>query len=303
MTRWLHPVNFLWLEDFLALASAGGFTRAAEARHMTQPAFSRRVRALEDWLGVELVDRSRQPIVLTEAGTWFAEAARDVIARIERMPDEARAVTDASAATLRIAATHALSLTFLPGWLQRHEDAVAPNAVELMSDVLARCEDHLIQGRVQFVLCHGHRSVHGRLDARFPHAVVGTDVLVPVSAPVRARASTPRYAMSRDAPMLDYSAESGLGRIVQAAAGPRERARGTTVLTAHLASVLKKMAIDGRGIAWLPESLVVDELRARRLVRAAPRAARLPVELRLHRSEAPLAPRAQRLWDAARERA
>ena len=44
------PMNLSWLEDFLALAATGNFSRAAEDRHMTQPAFSRRVRALEEEL-------------------------------------------------------------------------------------------------------------------------------------------------------------------------------------------------------------------------------------------------------------
>ncbi|WP_141291090.1 LysR family transcriptional regulator, partial [Ideonella azotifigens] len=64
-------MNFLWLEDFLALSASGNFSRAAEERHMTQPAFSRRVRALEEWLGVVLFDRSTQPATLTETGEWF----------------------------------------------------------------------------------------------------------------------------------------------------------------------------------------------------------------------------------------
>ena len=58
-------MNLIWLEDFLALASTGNFSRAAEERHMTQPAFSRRIRALEEWLGVVLIDRTTHPAALT----------------------------------------------------------------------------------------------------------------------------------------------------------------------------------------------------------------------------------------------
>ena len=73
-------MNLSWLEDFLALAATGNFSRAAEDRHMTQPAFSRRVRALEEWLGVELFDRSTQPARLTAAGEWFRPQAEDLLA-------------------------------------------------------------------------------------------------------------------------------------------------------------------------------------------------------------------------------
>jgi len=50
-------MDIMWLEDFIKLADEGNFSRAAEARNLTQPAFSRRIRALEDWVGATLVDR------------------------------------------------------------------------------------------------------------------------------------------------------------------------------------------------------------------------------------------------------
>ena len=46
-----------WLKDFLALAELKSFSRAADARNVTQPAFSRRVRALEEWVGTRLFSR------------------------------------------------------------------------------------------------------------------------------------------------------------------------------------------------------------------------------------------------------
>ena len=83
-------MEFNWLEDFLALAEAGNFSRAAEARHMTQPAFSRRIRALEDWAGVMLFDRSAQPVKLTAAGEQFMPAVRDMLRRLAQAREEAR---------------------------------------------------------------------------------------------------------------------------------------------------------------------------------------------------------------------
>ena len=44
-----------WLEDFVALAATRSFSRAAEQRHLTQPAFGRRIRSLEQWAGTALV--------------------------------------------------------------------------------------------------------------------------------------------------------------------------------------------------------------------------------------------------------
>ncbi|MFL5159126.1 MAG: LysR family transcriptional regulator, partial [Microvirga sp.] len=55
-----------WLEDFISLANTLSFSRAAEERHVTQSAFSRRIKQLETWLGVPLVDRATFPAHLTQ---------------------------------------------------------------------------------------------------------------------------------------------------------------------------------------------------------------------------------------------
>nr|WP_316640688.1 LysR family transcriptional regulator [uncultured Roseateles sp.] len=298
-------MNLIWLDDFLTLAASGNFSRAAEERHMTQPAFSRRVRALEEWLGVLLFDRSTQPATLTEAGEWFRTVAQQVQARVARIPDEARAVADASSSTLRIAATHALSFTFLPTWLRSLEARVTVGPIQLVSDVMQQCEALLAQGRVQFLLCHAHDQVPTRLDPNsYASTVVGQDELIPVCAPDKA--GRPRHALGglgstgkARVPVLAYSAESGIGRLVRALRGPAlEAINAQPVMTAHLASVLKTMALDGRGLAWLPRSLIPDELASGRLVLAGDAPWAVEVEIRLYRQLLPVAPTAENFWRA-----
>ena len=71
--------------------------------------------------------------------------------------------------------------------------------------------------------------------------------------------------------MLSYSAESGIGRILRDVRGAAlERWPAQSVFKAHLASVLRTMALDGRGMAWLPHTLIGDDLASGRLVEAAP---------------------------------
>ncbi len=74
-------MDIRWLQDFLSLAEAGSFTVAADARHSSQPALSRRIQALEAWLGVELIDRSRYPTTLTPSGKIFRAHAAEMIKR------------------------------------------------------------------------------------------------------------------------------------------------------------------------------------------------------------------------------
>ena len=70
------------------------------------------------------------------------------------------------------------------------------------------------------------------------------------------------------------------------------------VFTAHLATVLRTMALQGRGVAWLPRSLVDDDLRAGRLVESAALAAPLQVDIRLYRRDAAEPEAAERFWRA-----
>jgi DNA-binding transcriptional LysR family regulator len=283
-------MNLIWLDDFLALAASGNFSRAAEERHMTQPAFSRRIRALEEWLGVDLFDRSSQPARLTAAGEWFRPQAQELLARVAGLPPQARAMADANATTLRLAATHALSLTFVPRWLQSLEPHTSRGPIRLVSDVLQHCEELLAQGQVQFVIAHAAAISRGEGEAAgVPSIVIGTDLLLPVHAP-----GAPAGAL------LGFSDESGLGRIVRQALGAELAAGGLRpVFTAYLASVLKAMALDGRGLAWLPESLVREELAAGRLQVAGPPHWRIPVEIRLYRDPRPMTQVAEAFWQAA----
>jgi len=296
--------EFIWLEDFLALASTGNFTRAAQDRHSSQPAFSRRIRGLEEWIGAPLVDRSTQPARLTEVGEWFRGMAEELVARTARLPGEARQLLEAHAGTLRIGSTHALSFTFLPRWLRSLETVLTLGTVALTSDVMARCEAQMQEGKFHFVLAHAHPRVPGVLDGdAYLSAAIGADQLVAVSKPTPAGEPLHRVADkgSRDAvPLLAYTEESGMGRIVRAVLGRRlETGSAHVVFTAHLASALRSMALDGRGVAWLPRTLVDEDLHLGRLVPAAASDWSVDLEIRLYRQKEPAGNAAEAVWAAS----
>jgi LysR family transcriptional regulator, hypochlorite-specific transcription factor HypT len=175
--------------------------------------------------------------------------------------------------------------------------------VELVSDVLQRCEALMLQSKVQFVLGHAHPQASGPLDVdSYASTLVGQDRLVPVSSSTK-QGGPQHHLGGRSAgevPVLQYSEESGLGRIVRAVVGRRLEAVPVRVaFTAHLASVLRTMALDGRGIAWLPESLVEDDIDAGRLVAAAGDDWSVPLEIRLYRDGSRAGNAAEDFWRAA----
>lgn len=281
-----------WLEDFLELARSGNFSRSAEARHLTQPAFSRRIRALEDWAGVSLFDRSVQPAALTAAGQRFQPLAQALLRDLQQARAAAREAAAGSAATLHFAATHALSLIFFTDWWKRFEHE-GRWTVHLASEGLPACEALLRDGRAQFLLCHVHGAAPvGLPAAAFASVRVGGDALAPYAAP--ALAGQWRDSPPAPLPLLAYSSESGLGRIFRAVLAPRLALH--PVVTADLAGLLRAMCVDGRGLAWLPQSLAAEDVRAGRLQEVGGADWRIPLEIRLFRALQGENPAAEDFW-------
>jgi DNA-binding transcriptional LysR family regulator len=293
-------MELIWFEDYLALAETLNFSRAAEARHVTQPAFSRRIRALEEWIGADLFSRTTHGVALTPAGLHFHNQAEVLTRALHQLRRDTLEVSGRSARVLSIAATHALSFTFFPKWVRRNESVLALGNLNLISDSMQACEQMMLRGEAQFLLCHTHPDMSSRLEtSQFKSIVVGADTLVPLSA--RSRNGTPRWSLDGFEPVkyLAYSAQSGLGRIVAARWGAKDRAAALeTVFTSHLAATLLSMARAGDGVAWLPRTLAEEDISAGLLVEAGNRELEIPIEIRLFRPVARQGQAAESVWAA-----
>ena len=97
---------------------------------------------------------------------------------------------------------------------------------------------------------------------------------------------------------------SGLGRILrnrlrplfEPGAADRPLAGLSVVFTAHNGILLKTMALEGRGVGWLPMTLVAEELRCGSLVDAGNGQFRVPIEIRLYRQHATMTQVAESVW-------
>lgn len=277
-----------WLRDFSALAEHKSFSRAADARNVTQPAFSRRIRALEDWIGTPLFVRGAQGASLTPAGQHFQPLAADLIRNLDQAQRDTRSVGERDTVALSIAATHALSFTFFPGWIRQHLRFEALGALSLISESMDACEQIMLGGEVHFLLCHYHEEAPARFEPdRFQSQCVGDDCLVPLCAP--GSDGLPAWPLdgisAQPARLLSYSRASGLGRILAAhPIGRTTIASMQTGFTSHLAATLMTMAREGHGVAWLPLTLAKEEIEQGRLVRAGGEQFDIPIEIRLIRS-------------------
>lgn len=298
-----HHLELAWLEDGIALAESLNFSKAAAARYVTQPAFSRRIQALEAWVGVALFERNRRGARLSQAGEVFFHQAPDLIRALYALRSETRDSVEHRAPEVIMCATHALSFTFIPDWLRNNSDISRDGAFQLVSATLHACERMLTQGGAQFLLCHHHPHMQLHLPTqKFMSISLGQDRLIPYSIPAAGTHSAKWFVDAQEGfPFLAYSADSGLGRIISNTAPLHRLTRNMeTVFTSDLAATLLALVKAGEGVAWLPHALAAESEKSGAICRAARHEEKwtIPLDIRLYRPAARLATGAETLWDS-----
>lgn len=261
-----------WLDDLQAVAELKNFSRAAEVRCVTQSALSRRIKSLEEWVGTDLVDRGTYPVQLTPAGRAFCEESREALAGLMRLRSSLREVERMPGRSIQITAGHSLSMTFLPKWLaqfQQHNEQFNARVVAAnIHDAVIALEE----GSCDLMIVYHHPLAPILLNsAKFGNLTLGYDVFMPLCAPDKK--GQPLYRLpgtsAKGVPHLAYTATTFLGRVADIVIknGPH-----LSVLErcyeADMAMLLMRMAVEGYGVAWLPQSAVIDELHRGQLVRA-----------------------------------
>jgi len=289
-------MDFKWLEDFLVLAETHSFSRSAELRGVTQSAFSRRIRALEEWLGTDLLSRDSHPVALTREGVLFRETAEEAVRMINARRAEFRDHARSRGGEISFVALHSLTVTFLPGWLMRLKATAGQMTSRVKPENFDSCIAALTEGGYDFFLTYAHPQVNIPLEpSDYPHLVVGRDSLVAVARP-----GFPEEWQSEGMPMLKYSRGSFLNAMARIALAQPGAPKVYVAHTdeASMAEAMKSMAVAGHGVVWLPRRLVENEIGTGKLEIVAPE---LPMEIRLYRNAARGRGITGRVWQAARQ--
>ncbi|MFC4261231.1 LysR family transcriptional regulator [Marinobacter lacisalsi] len=107
------------LKAFVTIVDQGSFSEAAETLHLTQPAISKRLAALETQLGSPLLERSHRQIRLTDAGARLLPHARRILDEVHNARLSLQDRDGAVSGHLSLIASHHIGLHHLPAWLQR----------------------------------------------------------------------------------------------------------------------------------------------------------------------------------------
>src|SRR5688572_16591736 len=263
-----------WLEDFVSLAETRSFSRSAQLRHVTQPAFSRRIQALEAWAGTDLVDRSSYPTRLTPAGETLYAQSLEMLQALQTARAMLRGHATAGKDVIEFAVPHTLAFTFFPAWVSSLREKFGPIKSRLIALNVHDAVMRLVEGSCDLLIASHHPSQPFQLDPdRYELVTLGQETMAPYckgDANGEPMFNLPGRA-GQPLPYLGYAPGAYLGRVTELIL----KQAGTAihldrVYETDMAEGLKVMALEGHGVAFLPHSAVKKELRSRRLVSAAP---------------------------------
>ena len=288
-------MNFIWFKDLGHLAKTGNFSQAAVLSNISQPALSRRIQALEAWMSVPLIDRSKHPVRLTAAGVQMLETGLQVLARLEV---ERKQILDAQMLpdkyVVTFGAQHSIAWRFYPAWLQAFEEAFGPILSRLRADDLSGCIRDLKNGHVDFVVAYraaqpaiDNPIVQSEGEKLMESLLIGQDCLIPVC---KAQPSNgkPMFDFDSDAstvvPFLHFGDKAPITHFLQPLLDAKDlHPRLQTVYENAMVGALRIRARDGAGVAWLPRSVVAPDLESGLLTRTGAPDWEVTLDIRLYR--------------------
>lgn len=299
-----------WLDDFIALARTRHFSRAAEERNVTQPTLSRRIKLLEDEMGVTLIDRNTLPLSLTPAGEVFLSGAENMSRIARDTKSQCREIRKQVDSRLRFATTQTLYLLFYRNWLmpasERHSTPIDLN-LNSTSWGASDFVSSLTQGQCDLVLCYWHPLIHSFQEfegADFEYLVVCEEELVPVTA--LGEDNEPLFQLPGSArnplPYINYNASSCLRPLVDHSLLKLKQPPHLVTINENMHSVsVKAMVKEGFGVGWLLKRLVNESLAYNSLSLAGDAQWNIPLEIRLYRLKNSQRETLDPFWEKMRE--
>ncbi len=289
-----------WLEDLIALAQTRSFVRAAAQRHVTHPAFGRRIRSLEQWAGVALVRREGGPVTLTAAGERLLQDARHTVESIASARRDLQHEVLPGQPTFTLVTGRTLARTLAADWLWRVRAQTAHARIHVRTGSMAQTLQRFECGEGDFMLTYHHPAIALRLkSSQYLQLTVAQDRLVPMCR-ANARGTTVfNFSTGPAVPYLGYDDSLALGRLVSDHLSNHANApRLAPALDCDSADALLEYVLKGLGVAWLPLSLAMGARKEGKIAQLGGKALEIAFEIRMVRAKRRLSPLAESLWEA-----
>ena len=278
-----------WLEDLLVLLDEKSISRAASRRHVTQPAYSRRIRQLEQWLGVELVDRSTKPIKIRSSGLALEEEVRDLVNRFYALRNSVHETSE----RVTFVAQHTLAISMFPTLIREVKKQLPESSYRVVPANYEECET-LFYTEAELLLCYQTPQRH----FDFSHKAVrrlnlGKDRLIPVASAGLA-AQFGELAPGMTIPLLMYQQGGFLAEALAGSCLPEmiRDYRVEAICESAFSASLKEMVLADMGVAWLPGDIIRREISEGSVVSYGAQLGEIDLDIVLHYRDEALAARA-----------
>lgn len=256
-----------WLEDILAVAETGSFSEAAERRRLTQSAFSRRIQNIEDYVGVELFDRTRKPVQLRPTTEHQHDQISRLVGTLRQLVDDLRRGERIAANRIVLASQHSLTAALTPELVRRVQARNRDIYIRLRTANLDDCFALLLSRQADIALVYSLPGEEFTIAAGFIEvAVIGTDRLVPVYQQGSV-SQIDAWLAEGELPYVAYPGEVFFGQVMDRTILPRVRGLSAAVpkVETALTFAALELAAEGLGIAWVPLSLTRERIAEQRL--------------------------------------
>ena len=125
-------IDTLGVQAFVAIAETGAFNRAAASLSITQSALSRRLRGLETYLGVRLIERTTRTVALSRSGESFLPQARRLLGELAATLNEIRETGNATRGDVTLACVPTMGVHYLPEVLREYATHFPNNRIRLL---------------------------------------------------------------------------------------------------------------------------------------------------------------------------
>ena len=256
-----------WLEDLVALLDNGGVVEAARKRNVTQPAFSRRIKALEELLGFDLIDRRVKPSGPSQVLLKHDDQVRRLAAEVRQLMTQMRSEHHSGAGHIVIASQHAIT-TSMGAAIVKSISGSKTTHIRLRSANLADCETLLVTRQAQIALTYRIASEPAPEPPDFLlESVIGHETLLPVCGTAQARNLMWRFH-NGELRVVGYPPDVFLGAaLVRHVHSHLEGKCTLSVVTeTALTHAALQLSRSGLGVAWVPEALARPDLDRGELV-------------------------------------
>lgn len=249
-------------DDVLILLEEGNMSRAARRRNVTQPAFSRRIRSFEDWLGRRIVTRSANRIEIDPALSDNSGELQALVGHVEALRQRI-AHHETGRISVTLAAQHSLVVSTFSDFAVPARAAFPRLDFRLRAANRNDCISLFLSGEASLLLCYERQDgTPTPFDDSILRVVRGKDRVVPVvGGALRFRLSATGMPPD-DTAVIRYRPGSFFAELLDGASRAYTRHPGPTFAESAFTVGIKQMVLAGLGLAWLPMSLVYSEVQS-----------------------------------------